>query len=433
MYFFKDKQQKMSFFQSAEKKDGNQGVRILDRNIKEQIRLLDLTDDDLHSMVCLKPIITENVPRIASAFYGVIEQNRELMEIVEKYSSIEKLKLTLADFIGDMFSGEIDGRFIEKRRKIAEIHLKIGLEPKWYLLAFGQLQDNLFEILSENLVLPEDFTRAVRAVAKFINFEQQLVLEAYSEQEKSSRRQTEAIKKEMRRQVQSTAATLLDIVRRTNTFVTKINVKTKDLSTGTADRLKVAEHLEQEMLNGKNDFQAQEQLMEQARKSADAMVGKMRFLDETSIKITKIIAIVTDIAQQTHMLALNAAIESARAGEFGRSFAVVAKEVQKLAEATRHSVDDISERIEQMRGQVGELKGYVQNMSEVSVKGSSGMIELNESFDTLLSMMHTNRENSGKTNGELSEEAQVIEELSRAIQQISTSAEDLKQLSERIE
>ncbi|WKB36493.1 hypothetical protein QS257_05185 [Terrilactibacillus sp. S3-3] len=61
------------------------------------------------------------------------------------------------------------------------------------------------------------------------------------------------------------------------------------------------------------------------------------------------------------------------------------------------------------------------------------MVELNESFDTLLAMMHTNRENSGKTNGELSEEAQVIDELSQTIEQIATSAEDLKQLSERLE
>ncbi|WKB36492.1 methyl-accepting chemotaxis protein [Terrilactibacillus sp. S3-3] len=166
----------------------------------------------------------------------------------------------------------------------------------------------------------------------------------------------------MRQQVQSTAATLLDIVRQTNAFVAKINMKTKNMAAGTAARLKVAEHLEQEMLSGKSDFQAQDQLMKQARKSADSMVGKMRFLDETSSKITKVIAIVTDIAEQTHMLALNAAIESARAGEFGRSFAVVAKEVQKLAEATRHSVDDISERIEQVREQVGELKGFVQDM-----------------------------------------------------------------------
>ncbi|WKB37233.1 protoglobin domain-containing protein [Terrilactibacillus sp. S3-3] len=163
--------------------------------MKEQIRLLDLTHDDLYSMACLKPMIKSNAPRIVDAFYGVIEQNQELLEIVEKNSSIEKLKRTLADFISEMFAGKIDEQFVEKRRKIAEIHLKIGLEPKWYLLAFGQLQDSLLEVLSENLLLPEDFTRAAKAVAKFINFEQQLVLEAYSEQEKSSRRQSEAIKK----------------------------------------------------------------------------------------------------------------------------------------------------------------------------------------------------------------------------------------------
>ena len=64
-------------------------------------------------------------------------------------------------------------------------------------------------------------------------------------------------------------------------------------------------------------------------------------------------------------MALNAAIEAARAGEYGQGFAVVAKEVGKLAEESKVLANDISGILGEM---MKEINKNVKKTEENSIQ-----------------------------------------------------------------
>jgi methyl-accepting chemotaxis protein len=81
---------------------------------------------------------------------------------------------------------------------------------------------------------------------------------------------------------------------------------------------------------------------------------KLQLLGQHSREVGKIVQAVGALSSRTDLLALNASIESARAGEHGRGFALVAEEVRSLAEQSAQSVSDIAARVELIQQETQE-------------------------------------------------------------------------------
>ncbi len=162
------------------------------------------------------------------------------------------------------------------------------------------------------------------------------------------------------------------------------------------------------------------QSIESVRDASLALKEDMARLNEHAQAISRIMAVISDIADQTNLLALNAAIEAARAGEAGRGFAVVADEVRKLAEKTMASTTDVGNAIAAIQDSTAKSMEGVDNAVRQIGQATDFAEQSGKALEEIVSTVEATADQVNAIAAASEEQSAASEEINQSINHISS-------------
>lgn len=151
--------------------------------------------------------------------------------------------------------------------------------------------------------------------------------------------------------------------------------------------------------------------VEEVQKRISAISNRADTLGTRSKEIYRVLELITEIAQETHILSLNAAIEAVAAGAEGRRFAVVAEEVRHLAQRSQESVESV-------RTLLDEFSGSIRATIVATEEGSKEAARVLERSRAAASAISELRQASGDT-------SRVARQISMATQQQNAASDEV--------
>lgn len=206
--------------------------------------------------------------------------------------------------------------------------------------------------------------------------------------------------------------------------VEELTVSINHVSDNTGDASRLAQDSDRQAREGRRTV---DQLIDEINQvsgvvtTASERIGGLAIESE---KISNIVQVIKDIAEQTNLLALNAAIEAARAGEHGRGFAVVADEVRKLSERTAQSTREITAMVESIQNSTQQVVTEIDRGVGAVQNSVDHARQAGDTIGTLQDIARQVAELISEVDVALREQSAASSEVAKRIEEIATHAEE---------
>jgi methyl-accepting chemotaxis protein len=208
-------------------------------------------------------------------------------------------------------------------------------------------------------------------------------------------------------EMEASAQTMQSAAEETNVQSTAVAAASEQAAANVQTVASATEELSSSISEISRQVSESSKVVTKAVEEANLTKDMVRGLDEAAGRIGKVVALITDIAEQTNLLALNATIEAARAGEAGKGFAVVASEVKNLANQTAKATEEIG----------GQISG-IQQATKQSVEAIERIFKTIENVNQISTTIASAVEEQGAATQEI---ARNVEQAAAGTQEVSSN------------
>jgi len=354
-------------------------------DLQDRLSMIGLDATACAALQQAAPIITKLLPDVITDFYAHLRKWPTLMRMFRDESAVRHAAERQGEHWRKLFTGRFDTAYVESVERIGLVHSKIGLDPRFYIGAYGHVAAALSKAVAGAMggarwrgAKPEQIAGTLAAISQAILLDLDVSVAIYIRETRV------AADHKLDGAVTSFETSIGGLVTTLSGAATHLESLARSMAgaseTAAHQASGVAQSSEQAGASVATVAAAAEQLtasigeigrqVTQSSQITHRAVSEARRTDsivhdlaQGAQKIGQVVDLISSIAGQTNLLALNATIEAARAGDAGRGFAVVASEVKSLAGETARATAEIGSQISQVQNATSQAVEAIRSIT----------------------------------------------------------------------
>ncbi|MCX5818161.1 MAG: methyl-accepting chemotaxis protein [Proteobacteria bacterium] len=177
---------------------------------------------------------------------------------------------------------------------------------------------------------------------------------------------------------------------------------------------------------GRDKLSRMQSSMREFIEATSYISSKLGVINEKANKISGIVTTINKISDQTNLLSLNAAIEAEKAGEYGKGFSVVAREITRLSDQTAIATKDIEYMVKEMQSSVSSGVMEMDKFAEGVRRGVVSIETIGDQLGQIIDQVKTLSPRFEVVNKGMHMQVEGAQQISEAMSQLLTAADQTK-------